>query len=47
MVWLPDGEKNLEDMLYSFPQNTRMWQIDRWTPNDGIGCAYLCRHTTN
>ena len=49
MVWLPEGEKNVEDMFIRFD---RMYERDRYTdgqkdgqtdsqtPHDGIGCAY-------
>jgi len=38
MVCLPGGEKNW-GQFYSFRQNTRTWQTDRWTPHDSILAA--------
>jgi len=41
MVWLPDGEKNLEDMFICFDRfHERDRHPDRQTPHDSIGCAY-------
>jgi len=32
MVWLPESEKNFEDM---FVRSDRMYECDRQTPHDG------------
>jgi len=46
MVWLPDGEKNLETRLFMLTGYTNVsdGQTDTWTDrqtlHDGIGCAY-------
>jgi len=41
MAWLPDGEKNFDDMFIRFDTtHERDRQIDRQTPHDGIGRAY-------
>ena len=41
MAWLPDGEKNFEDIFIRFDATH---ERDRWTdtqtPHDGIGRAY-------
>jgi len=40
MVWLPDGEKNFEDMFIHFDRiHERDGHTDRQTPYDGIGHA--------
>jgi len=42
MVWLPDGEKNVEDTITSFDKvHERDRQTDRQTAHDGIGCACI------
>jgi len=41
MAWLPNGEKNLEDIFIRFgATHERDGQTDRQTPGDGIYCAY-------
>ena len=41
MVWLPDGEKKIEDMFIRFDtMHERDKHTDRQTPHDGIGRAY-------
>jgi len=37
MMWYPMVKDRR--YLYSFWQNVRTWQTDRWTPHDGIGRA--------
>ena len=45
MVWLPDDEKNFEDIFIRFD---RMYERDRQThrqtPHDDIGRAYASQH---
>jgi len=36
IIWLPDGEKILKILYFSFRQNST-WQTDRRTPHDKIG----------
>jgi len=41
MVWLPDGEKKIEDMFIRFDTiHERDGRTDGRTPDDGIGRAY-------
>jgi len=41
MAWLPDGEKNLEDIFIRFDMiHERDRQTDRQTPRAGIYRAY-------
>jgi len=41
MVWLPDGEKNFEDMFIRFDMiHERDRRTDRRTPHDGYSRAY-------
>jgi len=42
MVWLPDGEKNFEDMFIRFDRiHERDGRTHRQTPHDGIGRACI------
>jgi len=41
MMWLPDGEKNVDAMVIRFDTiHERDRQTDTQTPYDGIGRAY-------
>jgi len=47
MMWLPNGEKNEDNYVYSFRQNTWTWQTDRRTPHDGIDRACIASRGKN
>jgi len=41
MVWLPDGEKKLQNMFTGFDRiHKRDGHPDRRTAHDSIGCTY-------